>query len=226
MKTSCNIFSSGSSDVDGSNAWHMWCDGGTRTAPLIGHRKRRVTVGAGWGFCLFPQGCQTPTSRDDAILTRRGPVVLNAESKLFVGATRLTNNVAEMSALIEVCWFLLAIHAPHPRCVNRRRQMAMRTQDSKYAIGIAQGLFFPRENVLMAKLLRHLYGVVQRVPKDTMVIWGTCWQTHLQMKAAQWNSQMTGISCRWSGMQRSSQMCWQSATWIERFQSMSSWVHK
>ena len=67
IKTSCNIISSSVSDVDGSNAWHMWCDGGTRTAPLIGHRKRRVTVGAGWGFCLFPQGCQTPTVRDDAI---------------------------------------------------------------------------------------------------------------------------------------------------------------
>ena len=28
IKTSCNIVSSGVSDVDGSNAWHMWCDGG------------------------------------------------------------------------------------------------------------------------------------------------------------------------------------------------------
>ena len=155
----------------------MWCDGETRTAPLIGHRNRRVTVGAGWGFCLFPQGCQIPTVRDDAILTRRGPVVLNAESKMFTGATRLTNNTAEMSALIEVCWFLLAIHAPHPNCVNNRRHMAMRTgdkvfihPDSKYAIGVVQGLFFPRENVLMAKLLRHLYGVVQRV-FDVSLCW-------------------------------------------------------
>ena len=65
-----------------------------------------MTVGAGWGFCLFPQGCQTPTVRDDVILTRRGPVVLNAESKMFTGATRLTNNTAEMSALIEV-WLVL-----------------------------------------------------------------------------------------------------------------------
>ena len=136
-----------------------------------------MTVGAGCGFCLVPQGCQTPTIRDDAILTRRGPVVLNAESKLFTGATRLTNNAAEMSALIEVCWFLLAIHAPHPSCVNKRRHMAMRTgdkviihPDSKYAIGIAQGLFFPRENVLMAKLLRHLHGVVQRV-FDVSLCW-------------------------------------------------------
>ena len=42
--------------------------------------------------------------------------------------------------------------------------------DSKYAMGIAQGLFFPRENVLMAKLLRHLYGVVQRV-FDVSLCW-------------------------------------------------------
>ena len=55
--------------------------------------------------------------------------------------------------------------------------MAMRTgdkviihPDSKYAIGIAQGLFFPRENVLMVKLLRHLYGVVQRV-FDVSLCW-------------------------------------------------------
>ena len=54
IKASCNIMSSGISDVDGSNAWHMWCDGGTRTALLIGHRRKRMTVGAGWGFCLFP----------------------------------------------------------------------------------------------------------------------------------------------------------------------------
>ena len=32
------------------------------------------------------------------------------------------------------------------------------------------GLFFPRENVLMAKLLRHLYGVVQRV-FDVSLCW-------------------------------------------------------
>ena len=96
IKTSCNIVSSGACAVDGCNAWHMWCDGGTRTVPLIGHRNRRVTVGAGWGFCLFPQGCQTPTVREDAILTRRGPVVLNAESKMFTGATRLTNNCGDV----------------------------------------------------------------------------------------------------------------------------------
>ena len=42
--------------------------------------------------------------------------------------------------------------------------------DSKYAMGIAQGLFFPRENVPMAKLLRHLYGVVQRV-FDVSLCW-------------------------------------------------------
>ena len=42
--------------------------------------------------------------------------------------------------------------------------------DSKYAMGIAQGLFFPRENMLMAKLLRHLYGVVQRV-FDVSLCW-------------------------------------------------------
>ena len=72
--------------------------------------------------------------------------------------------------MIEICWFLLTIHAPHPNCVNARRHVAIRTgdkviihPDSKYAMGIAQGLFLPRENVLMAKLLRHLYGVVQKV---------------------------------------------------------------
>ena len=43
---------SGVSDVDGSNAWRMWCDGGTRTAPLVGHRKRRVTVVQG-GVSVF-----------------------------------------------------------------------------------------------------------------------------------------------------------------------------
>ena len=170
IKASCNIMSSGISDVDGSNEWHMWCDGGTHTAPLMGHRRKRMTIGVGWGFCLFPKGCQTPTCREEAILTRKGPVVLDTASRLFTGATRLTNNTAEMTALIEICWFLLTINTPHPNCVNRRRHFALRTgdkviihPDSKYAMGIAQGLFFPRENVLMAKLLRHLYGVVQRV---------------------------------------------------------------
>ena len=162
--------SSGISVVDGSNAWHLWCDGGTRSVPTIGHRNRRTTIAAGWGFCLFPKGCQTPTCREEAVLTRKGPVVLDTSSSLYTGATRLTNNTAEMSALIEICWFLLTIHTPRPNCVNRRRHLAMRTgdkviihPDSKYAMGIAQGLFIPRENVLMAKLLRHLYGVVQKV---------------------------------------------------------------
>ena len=85
--------------------------------------------------------------------------------------------------------------------------MAMRTgdkviihPDSKYAIGVARGLFFPRENALMAKLLRHLYGVVQRV-FDVSLCWTkghdgdleTCWLTLLPLKAAQWSSWLTGI---------------------------------
>ena len=48
--------------------------------------------------------------------------------------------------------------------------MAMRTSDkvilhpdSKYATGIAQSLFFPHENVLLSKLLRHLPRLVQSV---------------------------------------------------------------
>ena len=116
-----------------------------------------MTVGARWGFCLFPKGCQTPTTRDEAILTQRGPVVLNAESKLFTGATRLTNNTAEMSALIEVYWFLLTIHTPHPSSVNRRRHVTMRTGDKVTITWIPnmqwislKACSFPRKNVLMA----------------------------------------------------------------------------
>ena len=121
-------------------------------------------------FVCFQKGCQTPTCREEAILTRKGPVVLETSSSLYTRATLLTNNTAEMSAMIEIWWFLLTIHAPHPNCVNTRRNVAIRTEDkviihpdSKYAMGIALGLFLPRENVLMAKLLRHLYGVVQKV---------------------------------------------------------------
>ena len=29
-----------------------------------------MTVGAGWGFCRFQTRCQTPTCREEAILTR------------------------------------------------------------------------------------------------------------------------------------------------------------
>ena len=56
-------------------------------------------------------------------------MVLNAESKMFTGATRLTNNTAEMSALIEVCWFLLAGTRTAPLIGHRNRGVTVEKAD-------------------------------------------------------------------------------------------------
>ena len=94
IKTSCNIVSSGTCAVDGCDAWHMWCDGGTRTAPLIGHRDRRVTVGAGWGFCLFPARLpdtyRTSQARVDAHAAQKLVLQLRRGSSWTMQATSAT----------------------------------------------------------------------------------------------------------------------------------------
>ena len=61
---------------------------GNRTAPLIGHKRITYDSRCWMGFRLFPKGCQTTTCREEAILTRNGPVVLVTASRLFTGATR------------------------------------------------------------------------------------------------------------------------------------------
>ena len=106
---------------------------GNSHGPVGGTQEEAPDCRCWLGFC---------TGRDEANLTQKRTVVLN--SKRFLGA-RFTNNTAEMSAWIEVCWFLFVIHTLHSRCLNKRRRMAMRTgdkvivrPDSKYAMGVAQ----------------------------------------------------------------------------------------
>lgn len=112
------------------------------------------------------------------MLTASGAVVDLPTDPMKVGATRLSNNTAEMSGMIEA---LLALLSWAQRRKHRRARSEVDLRagdevvchvDSKYVIGMMQGLFAPRENVLMAKLLQHLATEVRRYMK-LKVVWTT-----------------------------------------------------
>ena len=94
--------------------------------------KRRKAMSAGWGFSLIPYG-PAPEVDDDPVLTACGPVRLEHDHRLFIGARKLSNNTGELSAVVEALLWLLA------ECEAAEMLSdlpAVLHTDSKYVIGI------------------------------------------------------------------------------------------
>lgn len=83
----------------------------------------------------------------------------------------MPNNVAELCGMVEAMFYILGALEDQRGVKRRRRDICIQARDavcihpdSKYAMGIVEGLFLPRENVLLGYLLRQLtHRVRQRV---------------------------------------------------------------
>ena len=76
-----------------------------------------------------------------------------------MGATRATNNTAEMQALIEALFWL-------SNCVEQKRlpssSKVMTTVDSLYVKGLIDEKFVARESRALAMLLYHMWKVTKK----------------------------------------------------------------
>ena len=124
----------------------MFTDGSARKF------SRKVTC-AGWGFTAMK------TYRNDAgapIVSACGPVQTNEGEEFWVGATRATNNTADMQAVIEALyWLNSGIEGKHIPLSSK----VMITVNSLCIKGLIDEKFVARENKAIAMLLCHLWKV-------------------------------------------------------------------
>ena len=109
---------------------------------------------AGWGCTVVENhqnGERTP------IVSACGPVQTKEDVEFSVGATRSTNNTAEMQALIEALYWLNS--GIEDKSIPDYK-IVMVTVDSLYVKGLIEQKFTSRENKAIALLLCHLWKVV------------------------------------------------------------------
>ena len=99
-----------------------------------------------------------------------GPVQISKGENFYIGATRVTNNTAEMQGVIEALFWLNT-------CVERGTLHAdydvLITVDSLCVKGLIDEKFIARENRVLATLLCHLWKVTnQRIRLDIRWICG------------------------------------------------------
>eukprot|EP00959_Pyramimonas_sp_CCMP1952_P159605 3338420-Pyramimonas_sp.AAC.1 len=139
-------------------AWHIWTDGSFTKGRRI---PKRIEPKAGWGFAVFPQGCDAPVTRSQALLAACGHVTVDPQHRVFLGAVRRSNGTAEITALIELCFWLLK-EGQHQLALSvlpgtRKRFRSDKFLiplgntiivhvDAKYAIHAAEGTMRPKEN--------------------------------------------------------------------------------
>ena len=133
-----------------SDAFHLFTDGSCIV-------KRRKPVSAGWGFVLFAFG-GVPASGESSILEAFGPVIVEKAASNFIGATRLSNNTGELSAVVEALLWLLS----SSDFFSQGTPVVIHT-DSKYVLGILTGKFAARENIALSKLALHLWSQAGRL---------------------------------------------------------------
>ena len=84
-----------------------------------------------------------------------GPVQINTGERFYIGATRVTNNTAEMQGVIEALFWLNT-------CVEQGALQAANdvliTVDSLHVKGLIEEKFVARENKVLATLLRHTWN--------------------------------------------------------------------
>ena len=98
-------------------------------------------------------------------------MIIDAKEMNDLGDVRLTNNTAELTGMCEALFYTLgALEDPRgdrrmsTEALIRPGNVLWIHPDSKYAMGIAQGIITPKENQMLAKLTRHLtVQVTQKV---------------------------------------------------------------
>ena len=105
----------------------------------------------GWGVAVF--NIQDPHPELPWMAALYGPVCTAPYDPVYVGAARGTNNTAEITAIVEACFWLLDLHARlppgHPRlaCIH---------YDSEYAYGVVTHLVRPNENHALVQFASNL----------------------------------------------------------------------
>lgn len=134
-------------------------------------------IDSGWGFIGYKKGISKPHPSDDPIIEARGGVQLDINLEGYCGAVRHSRAVAELDAAFELCAYLLS-KLEQARSPSRQKQewtlqrgdtVAIRP-DTQYVIGIMEGKFIPRDNVVLAHLFRHMFRQLSK-QVQTRIIW-------------------------------------------------------
>ena len=130
--------------------------------------RRRVPT-AGWCFIAYDSvsKMEDVLTTTPPLVTALGPFILDRSHVMFVGATQLSNNVAELSALIEWCFWALSFLNGNR---SRTNHVFSVYSDSSYVVGLANGKFSPKENLHIALLMVHMIRQV-RLRAKVNVFW-------------------------------------------------------
>ena len=86
-----------------------------------------------------------------------GPVTLNAMAPQYIGAMRRANNNAELAGGVECLLWLLAQALGNTEAVMPLGAKVACIFDSVYVVGLINGKFKPKHNIVLASLLIHLW---------------------------------------------------------------------
>jgi ribonuclease HI len=112
---------------------------------------------AGWGFIVYDFG--EHVRKDLELFTAFGPVEIRNGTSGFLGATRKTNNTAELHAFIESAIWAYPLETTALRF----------NVDSLYVIRLLRGEFVARENISISILAQHWWDVLRRKHNCTLV---------------------------------------------------------
>ena len=114
----------------------------------------------------------TPTKaavadQSNIIYSGFGPMSLDPSCQYFVGATVISNGTAELQAMVEALFFLLSEGLCRRRRVGQEQHICLGDSiilhpDASYVVGLCNNVFAIRENIVLARLVKHLWKVVSR----------------------------------------------------------------
>ena len=126
---------------------------GTWYAATDGSWKRTNPTKAGWGFVLATPNADPDSNQEQVVYSNFGSVILDSRDGDYLGSDWASNNSGELTALAELCFYLLAMREELTLFYNDV-QVAI---DSKYAMFIAQGRISPKKNMYLVTLVRYLW---------------------------------------------------------------------
>ena len=132
-----------------SKAIHAYTDGGC-------NNNGQATAFSAWGCCVFEPGYEPTRGEIQSTLWEaHGGVTLDAHDPLYIGAEKHTNNVGEITAIVEMCVWLH--HQVISKAISSSNHIVIHT-DSSYARNILLGKWAARQNktlCMLAKVLLH-----------------------------------------------------------------------
>ena len=119
------------------------------------HDSRKPQAVAGFGFSGVRGGNGDDDMDARVVVAAAGPVVIDAKSAVFLGATRHTNNTGELTGLIEsIRWAL--------ECDTRKDTAVLLRPDSELAIGWTIGDLAAGANAALVQTAQRYYADLMR----------------------------------------------------------------